>query len=134
MRVKLLVVFAIMLGLVSCNKKEETYEVTNVIKSDAVILTESHIAPLRNGDTIRLSIEQMIAESKYGIDTRDGVIDTSWFAKVFIDSTLIAQSDEIPWKGLYVVDFEAGTHELFSVGRINMKEFSLHDITLVVTE
>ncbi len=133
MKIRLIAVLALIIGLASCNKKEEPQEVTNTLKSDAVVFTESHWAPLHNGDTIRLSIEENTLEM--GFLREDSTsIDTSWFAKVFIDSTLIAQTEDFPWEGLYVVDLEKGDHELFATGRINKKEFSLHGISLYVTE
>jgi len=132
MKIRLIAVFALIIGLTACNKKEEPQEVTNTLKSDAVILTEKHWTPLHNGDTIRLSIEGTPELAFLRDDSTS--IDTSWFAKVFIDSSLVAQTDDLPWQGVYVVDLQTGNHELFATGRINMKEFSLHGISLYVTE
>lgn len=133
MKIRLIAVLALIIGLAACNKKEEPYEVTNVLKSDAVIFTESHWAPLHNGDTIRYSFEENTRE--LGIIREDSTtVDSTLFAKIFIDSTLIAETNEIPCQGLYIVDLETGNHELFTTGRINKKEFSLHGISLYVTE
>lgn len=129
MKIRLIAALALIIGLAACNKKEDPQEVTKMLKSDAIILTESHWAPLQNGDTIRLSFEE---------NTREGGImrddTTSIFAKVFIDSAMVAEAHEIPWQGFYVVDLEPGSHELFATGRVNLKEFSLHGISLYVTK
>lgn len=133
MKIRLIAVLALIIGLAACNKKEEPHEVTNVLESDAVIFTEKHWTPLHNGESIRLSIEENTRE--LGILREDSTtVDTSWFAKIFIDSSLIAHTEELPWEGVYVVDLDQGNHELFVTGRINKKEFSLHGISLYVTE
>ena len=133
MKIRLAFILAFIIGLTACNKKEDPHEVTNTLVSDAVVLTEKHWSPLHNGDTIRLSFEEKTRDAD--LFREDGVtVDTSWFAKVFIDSVLIAETDELPWHTTYVVDLEPGNHELFAIGRIKMKEFSLHDIDIYVAE
>lgn len=133
MKTRLAFILAFIIGMTACNKKEDPHEVTNTLVSDAVVFTEKHWSPLHNGDTIRLSFEEKARDAD--LFMRDSVyIDTSWFAKVFIDSTLIAQTDKLPWYTTYVVDLEPGQHELFAIGRIKMKEFSLHNIDIYVTE
>lgn len=133
MKIRLIAVLALMIGLTACHKKDVTKEVTNVLKSDAVIFTEKHWTPLHNGQSIRMNIEANTRE--LGILREDStMVDTSWFAKIFIDSSLIAHTEELPWEGVYLVDLEPGNHEMFVTGRINLKEFSLHGISLYVTE